>query len=89
MDNIIDMPLLEQIGFRVVSEQDHDISFCGLFAQMIAMASPTCFKITGRGRSSHLAGHSHERNPEIRSVSCQLPRVPTPCETINLINQRP
>ena len=83
MHKIIDMPLLEQIGFGVVfrSEQTHDASVCGLVARMVAMASPTCLKNTGRGRSSHLEGHSHERGPENRWVSCQLPRVPTPCET--------
>ena len=81
---------LSKLGLGLFwSEQAHDVSFCGLVAQIMAMASPTCLKITGRGRSSHLEGHSHERNPENRWVSCQLPRVPTPCETINLTNQRP
>ena len=50
---------------------------------------PRASKITGRGRSSQLEGHSHKRYFENRWVSCQLPRVPTPCEIINLTNQCP
>ena len=66
MHKISDMPLLEQIGFGVVfwSEHAQDANVCGPVAQIMAMASPTCLKITGRGRLSHLEGHSHERSSE-------------------------
>ena len=81
---------LNRLGLALLwSEQAHNVSVCGFVAQIVAMTSPMCLKITGHGRSSHLEGHYHEKNPENRWVCCQLPRVPTPCKTINLTNQRP
>ena len=71
------------------SEQAHDASLCTLVDLIIAMASPTCFKITGRGRSSHLEGHSPERNPEKRWLGGHLPKMPTPSENINLTTHHP
>ena len=73
--------------YRILSFQN---IICNNFVSNgMPMASPMCLKITGRGRSSHLEGYSHEKNPENRWVSCQLPRVLTPGETINCTNQRP
>ena len=46
MDKLIDMPLLEQVGFGVVfwSELAHDASVCGPIALTMGMASPTCLE---------------------------------------------
>ena len=71
------------------SEQAHDASLCTLVDLIMAMASPTCFKITGHGRSSQLEGHSPERNPEKRWLGGHLPKMPTPSETINLTTHHP
>ena len=94
MDKITDIFLLEQVEFGgcLWSEQPHDASVCSLVTQITAMASPTCLEITGCGRASHTwlsEGHCHERSYENLWVSCQLPRVPTPCEAINPTNQCP
>ena len=51
---------------------------------IMAMASPACLKITGRGRSSHLKVHYPERNSEKRWLGGHLPKMPTPSETMNL-----
>ena len=71
------------------SEQAHDASFCTLVDTVMAMASPTCLKITVRGRSSHLKGHSPERSPEKRWFGGHLPKMPTPSQTINLTTHHP
>ena len=71
------------------SEQAHDASFCTLVDLIMAMASPTCLKIKGRGRSSHLERHSPERSPEKRWLGGHLPKMPTPSETKNLTTHHP
>ena len=91
MDKLIDMPLLEQVGFGVVFGQNKPMMlvFAVLLRRLWPRHHQRASKITGRGRSSQLEGHSQERYVENRWVGCQLPRVPTPCEIINLANQCP